>query len=263
MNKKHGWLTNKSRRERRDRTGTLSDFQVEELIRKIEVMTSYTKLATNFDILIRLRDKCLIALAWIFFKRANEVFNVRLADLFYDDKQLSVTFHISKKGKSFKICLKCSDRNAKRAGYCKKCGENISQVPSTNKPRIVVVVKNKSIQYPFCKYVIEWVEKMKELKLNKEVFLFPRYKRFVGLQFSSENHLTVQRFDQILQRLDPTIASSFFRYGHTEKLLRLGYTPYDLKEIGDWDSSHMPEIYASRKGLTPSQKRFTEDIRTG
>lgn len=49
-----------------------------------------------------------------------------------------------------------------------------------------------------------------------------------------------------------------FRYGGTEKFLGLGYTPTDLKEIGDWGSSYMPEKYAERKGLTRTQRRFME-----
>lgn len=35
------------------------------------------------------------------------------------------------------------------------------------------------------------------------------------------------------QKLDPTLTSHMFRYGHSEKLFRLGYTPYEVKEIGE------------------------------
>ena len=59
--------------------------------------------------------------------------------------------------------------------------------------------------------------------------------------------------------MDETLTSAMFRYGHTEVLLRKGYRPTDLKEIGDWDSSRMPEVYAERKGLTVSQERFADD----
>jgi hypothetical protein len=53
-----------------------------------------------------------------------------------------------------------------------------------------------------------------------------------------------------------------FRYGAAEKFLRLNYTPYDLKEIGDWSSAHMPESYVKRIGLMQSQTKFMKDVRT-
>ena len=52
-----------------------------------------------------------------------------------------------------------------------------------------------------------------------------------------------------------------FRYGQSETLLRRGYLPHEIKEIGDWSSSFMPELYANRKGLTAAQRKFTQDVR--
>jgi integrase len=122
-----------------------------------------------------------------------------------------------------------------------------------------VVTKRKSLQYPFCKYVVEWREEALKLSPPEDAYLFPPYKTVAG--FIWKSHLTVQRLDQILQRLDPTLTSHMFRYGHSEKLLQLGYTPYEVKEIGDWASTRMPEVYAERKGLTKSQKQYAEDVR--
>jgi len=48
----------------------------------------------------------------------------------------------------------------------------------------------------------------------------------------------------------------------TENLLRRGYLPSEVREIGDWSSSYMPELYAKRKGLTPVLRRFETDTRT-
>jgi signal recognition particle subunit SEC65 len=124
------------------------------------------------------------------------------------------------------------------------------------------VTKRKTVASPFCKYIIDYVEELRRLGVEPKDWLFPRFSYFAQrFLFDAERPLTIQRFDQILQRLDPSITSATFRYGGTEKFLRLGYTPYELKEIGDWQSSHMPEIYAARKGLTPSQKKFAEDTR--
>ena len=33
-------------------------------------------------------------------------------------------------------------------------------------------------------------------------------------------------------------------------------------EIGDWSCSYMPELYAKRKGITPTLRRFETDTRT-
>jgi ribosomal protein L40E len=263
-----GWLKNKDRKERRAQSGTLVDSQVQIMLDRIDEIDHYTTLEVDVDRLIRERDQALIALTWIYFKRANEVLHVRRADISYDNINLSVTFTISKKAKTYKICPRCSDKNAKRAKYCKKCGENIETAAKQTEPNEMTVTKNKNLKYPFCKYVIKWVESLKEMQVATDIFIFPPFKQFGGFNFGKDkdrkahHYLTVQRFNQILQRLDPTMTSSFFRYGHTEKLLRAGYTPYDLKEIGDWESSHMPEIYAKRKGFTASQKKFAEDIRT-
>ena len=125
-----------------------------------------------------------------------------------------------------------------------------------------------SLENPFCKYVVEWLLFTKNCKAHAQDFLFPPYKRWLGWRFGHGNdkvedrlyHLSVQRFDQILQRLDPTLTSAMFRYGHTEQLLYQGYTPSDLKDIGDWESTRMPEIYARRKGITPATEKYASEL---
>ncbi len=104
----------------------------------------------------------------------------------------------------------------------------------------------------------------KNLEDSGDAWFFPALKVAFNsgyLKFFSEKPMTVQNLNHILQRLDPTITSSFFRYFRTEQLQVLGYTNEELKQIGDWSSSRMPEIYAERKGLTPAQRRFAEDVR--
>jgi len=268
-----GWFKNPERKRRRDRSGTLTDSQVMQLIKKIETIDKYTKLDRESDRLVRLRDKALIALSWIFFKRANEILRVRLADVYYDENELSITFHISKKKRSVKVCPSCNEGNGKRAKYCRKCGFDIRNVKVEKTGGSVTVIKRKSMEYPFCRHVVEWVETAKKLRCKPEDFIFPPYNcRAGGFMFGSEEYekngrkvsphrLTVQRFDQILQRLDPSLSTHMFRYGAAEKFLRLGYSVHDLKEIGDWSSTRMPEVYAGRKGLTPSQTRFMKDTR--
>jgi len=256
-----GWLKNPKRRERRDKPFTLTDNQVKELIKTIEEMDEYTKLDPKPDRWVRTRDKALIAIGWTFFKRGNEILRLRLSDVYFDDYELNVTFNVSKKAKRVKICPFCQEINASKARFCRNCGEVIQNVPLTEVSKgYVIVTKRKTMEFPFCKYIVEWIKLAKELGCPLDGFLFAPYNHFTN-NFIWSRKLTVQRFDQILQRLDPTLTSHMFRYGATEKYLRMGYSPYDLKEIGDWSSIQMPETYAKRKGLTKSQERFAKDTR--
>jgi len=260
----HGWLTNKERAERREMAQTLTDSQVLELVQKIDSITEYTKLSEEADKLMKLRDKALIAANWIWFKRGNEILHLRFGDITITEKELMVSLLIEKKNKTYRICPSCKEKNSRKASYCKKCGSNISTVEleqtGTKSSR---KTKTKSIDFPFCKYVVEWYRKMEEMEAKPTAWMFPRYHYFSrAFLFYGDKPFTIQRYNQILQRLDYTMTSSMFRYGGAEKYLRLGYTPYELKEIGDWSSSKMPEIYADKKGLTPSQKKFSEDNRT-
>ena len=116
---KRGWLQNEDRKKRRNKTRALTDDQVLKLISDIDTMVSYTKLNERYDRLIRERDKALIALGWIFFKRANEVVRVQLKDCHFNEKELTVTFYISKKSKSYRICPECKGKGTipKESGY--------------------------------------------------------------------------------------------------------------------------------------------------
>jgi ribosomal protein L37AE/L43A len=265
---KHGWLTNKDRRDRRDRSQTLTDNQVTGLLNKIEDASHYSKLDVDLDTLLRLRDEALIGTDWTWFKRGGEVLKLQFGDVTFEGQDIAVSLLIEKKQKRIKFCPYCRTndkptKNAIKSEYCKKCGKRISDVEAkvigeANKR----VTKRKKATYTFIQPLIRWYKALEDFKLQPNAWLFPRYHYFSKqFLFYSAKPLTIQRFDQILQKLDFTLTSSMFRYGGAEKYLRLGYTPFELKEIGDWSNSRMPEIYADRKGLLPSQKKFAEDER--
>jgi hypothetical protein len=124
------------------------------------------------------------------------------------------------------------------------------------------VTERKTLRNKFTKYVVDWLLEFD--KLTKKGWFFPALRvAFTSacFDFNSTNSMTIQNFDRILKRLDPKMTSCLFRYGGAEKYLGLGYTPYELKQIGDWSSSKMPEVYAERKGITSAQKRWSEDQR--
>ena len=263
-NTKSGWLKNPERLKRRDSAFTLTDKEALKLIHKIDSLPNYTKCDSEADLLIRDRDKAIIAVEQTWFKRGGEGLSLQVSDVGYTDKEVIVTFTIEKKSKAHKVCLTCNQKNAKSANYCKKCGIDISILePIRVSQKPVRRTKSKTRKHIFMPYILAWLKTIEEMKIPRESWLFPRYHYFSrSFLWNSQKykHLTVERLNQILQRLDPSLTSCLFRYAGAENNLRKGYTPSELKEIGDWSSSRIPEIYAERKGLTPTQKRFSEDV---
>jgi ribosomal protein L40E len=263
IDKKSGWLKNEKRLKRRDSAFTLTDKEALELIERIQASPNYTKCGEDADQIIRLRDQALIALEQTWFKRGGEGLSLQVSDAGYTDKEVIVTFTIEKKSKAHKVCAGCNQKNAKSANFCKKCGLDISKLePIRVSQKPVRRTKSKTRKQIFMPYLVAWLQKVEEMEIPRESWLFPRYHYFSRSFLWNSNkykHMTVERLNQILQRLDPTLTSCLFRYAGAENNLRKGYTPADLKEIGDWSSSRIPEIYAERKGLTPTQKRFSED----
>jgi len=97
-----GWLVNPERRERRDRAHTFTDRDVQHLITAIEKTSEYVSstLGPEFDRLVRLRDKALIATAWTWFKRAGEVLGVKRKDVALTERDV-----FYKSGMSYKVRL--------------------------------------------------------------------------------------------------------------------------------------------------------------
>ena len=266
---RRGWLANPERRKRRDRAHTFTDKDALYLIEKIDEEPHYisetlTRARPELDGLIRLRDRALVATAWTWFKRGGEVLRLKRKDVAVTDREILVTFHVSKKQKRFKVCPGCNEKNGFRSKFCRRCSRNLTDVEVSVEGGPQIVTKRKTLRHRFAKYILEWLQKFDGLTEDGEAWLFPALRVVFShafFDFKSERHMTVQNFDRILKRLDPNMTSCMFRYGGAEKYLVLGYTPSELKEIGDWSSSKMPEIYAERKGITAAQKRWSEDVR--
>ena len=261
-----GWLANHERKSRRDRANTFTDQDALDLIKKIETIPEYVSptLDLRFDRLLRLRDKALIAISWVWFKRGGEVLGLKRKDVAITDREVLVTFKIEKKQKKVKICPVCQTKNGYRSNFCRKCKTYLRTIKVTLEGDSQIVTKRKTLQHKFTRYILDWLEEFDKLTQDKEAWLFPGLKvvfTSAYFCFNSDKRMTVQNFDRILKRLDRNMTSCLFRYGGAEKYLSLGYTPYELKEIGDWSSSRMPEVYAERKGITPAQRRWSEDER--
>lgn len=275
-----GWLTNLERKKRRDNSKTLTPEHVQKMLNRIDSIPEYIKptiqrIDGSLGQLMRLRDKALISLNWIWFKRASEVLGLKRKDTEVTERELIVTFTIRKKKRRIKICPECDEINGFKNSYCRKCSQSLKDAEALEQGEEKTIPKRKTLQYKFTKPIVEWIDAFDSLTPDREAWLFPplqcifdyaffdfhriRTNKRTGEPYNTS--MSVQNYDKILQRLDPTMTSSMFRYGHTERLLVLGYTPSELKSIGDWDSSRMPEIYAERKDLSPAQRRFAEDTR--
>jgi len=262
-----GWLKNPARKERRNRSGTLTDQDVQNLIRKIDTIPEYISPVLQpktLDPLMRLRDKAMVGLGWLWFKRAKENLGIKRKDVSVTEREILITFHIQKKRKRYKLCPNCDTRNGYKNNFCRNCKTDLQNTEVIIEGDPLVVTKRKTLKNKFTEYIIEWLNEFDKLTEDKEAWFFPALRvvfTSAYFDFDSEKPMTVQNFDRILKRLDPNMTSCLFRYGGTEKYLVLGYTPFELKEIGDWSSSKMPEIYAKRKGITAAQRRFAEDVR--
>ena len=273
MVQNRGWLTNPERRERKNRSLSFTEKDVKDLITKIEAAPNYISetLSGEVDRLFRLRDKAIISTGWIWFKRAGEILGVKRKDVVLTDTEILVTFHIQKKSKRFKICPVCeakgkTTRSGYRAKFCRECKTDIQYEEVQGEKQDFIKTKRKTLRNYFVKYILEWLEAFDSMELMdpEEAWFFPSFQVVFNsgfFKFYSEKPMTVQNLDAILQKLDFTITSSFFRYFQTERYLSLGYLPHELKEIGDWSSSKMPEIYAERMGLTPTLRKWSEDVR--
>ena len=266
----HGWLTNPQRRARRNESGTFTDKDCTSLLTKIEQIPHYisetllTDQNKDLELHMKLRDKCMISVSWIWFKRAGEVLGLKRKDVSITDQEVLITFSIQKKQKRFKICPECQTKNGSKSNYCRKCKSDLQEISVSYAGEPLIITKRKTLKNKFTHHIVEWINAFGTLTEDSESWLFPPLQvSFSSAYFDFDriSHMTTQNFDRILQRIDPRMTSCLFRYGGSEKYLQLGYTPFELKEIGDWSSSKMPEIYAQRKGITAAQRRWSEDTR--
>ena len=266
-----GWLTNPERKKRQEKSLAFNENDVQDLIYQIDSMPHYVSktLGHETDRTLRIRDKALIATGWIWFKRASEILGVKRKDVYLDVNKIYITFHIRKKSKRFKTCPLCSKQSGYKAKFCRECKTDLQDVLIQGGTEEFTATKNMTLKYNVTKPLVEWLDSFDKLTEdqniadNSEAWFFPALQVCFNsgvLKFYSEKPMTVQNFDHILQKLDPTITSSFFRYFRTEQLQVRGYTNEELTQIGDWSSSHMPEIYAKRKGLTPALRRFGDNL---
>jgi hypothetical protein len=204
-----------------------------------------------------------------FFKRGGEILALRFCDITvdYSAQLLTVVFHVEKKAKRRKICAACNCKNALRNTFCGKCGRPLdsSSIVEEGQPEAKYILQ-KTLKYPFCHYILEWLDAAKAQGAKASSYVFPPFRPASG-GFDFTSRLTVQRLDQILQQLDKTMTSSMFRYGKIEYLLKLKnkdgssrYSEEEIQQVTNHERRDTLMNYAKRKGLTVAQKKFAGDV---
>ena len=109
-------------------------------------------------------------------------------------------------------------------------------VPPSLDEQARIVAKRKTLKNKFVKHIVNWLTEYDKLTEEKndveEAWVYPALQVvFTSGYFKlfSERPMTVQNLDAILQKLDSTITSSFFRYFATEK--SVSYTHLTLPTI--------------------------------
>ncbi len=266
---KVGWLQNADRAKRVEEGRPFDSKDARSLIDKISSLVPYTKLKDEIlDSQLKMRDKALISTAWLFFKRGGENLSVKLGGVHVENEMLRMTFHIEKKIAYYLKCGSCYFENKRMArrkkdgefAVCRRCNVSLENSERIVKRLLPLRIKARTLKNPFTRYIVEWKEALEAMGAGPNSWFFPRFSGGREFVFESEHPMTVQRLDQILQRLDPSITSHMFRYGHALALFDKGYTPFNVAVIGDWDSSSMPEVYARRFRRSTAQVQFENEL---
>ncbi len=272
---KVGWLQDQKRRDRRDREDTLTGKEVGVFIEKIETSETYSKLSLDNNAVVKLRDKAVFALWWIFFKRGGEMLSLRCKDINVMEDRLVVTYAIEKKKRFVLICAKCGYENRRNHRkdaddvyvVCKKCSRSLQDSIRETRKELVTSLKRRSLKDPMTAHILAWKEHTGHAAAGPNSWFFPKFQYFQNrFVWDSEKPLSIQWLDWMLQKTDKSLTSSMARYGHTEQLLKAktekGAPKYSIDAItrrGDWESYDMPMRYAQKKGLTQQEIEFEED----
>lgn len=165
------------------------------------------------------RLKCVIALAWIFGKRINEILTLKREDIWVQGDFLFVRFHVGKK----------KERQAQ-----------IIPKPYLKKIRTA---------HPYVSYILNWIEKF------QQGYVFPSYgvdhsKKVYSKKYDKVytyqvigGHLTPQRIWQLLKEINPNVWAHLFRESLATWMAENDATEEDLMHWFDWDDPRMAHRY--------------------
>jgi integrase len=166
--------------------------------------------------------QCVIALAWMFGKRINEILRIRREDIYTDKEYLYVRFFVGKK----------------------KTRKD-TPVPKPYLKRI-------TLENPYCKYVLSYVQTI------KEGYIFPsnskpRAKRFfdkrmqVWREYRREGgYITPELAYYYLKKIAPNTWWHLFRESLATEMAERGATEEKLMHWFDWDRVDTAHQYVKR-----------------
>jgi hypothetical protein len=185
-----------------------------------------------------MRDASLLAFEFLFKARVSEAVGrvypessrreLRLEDVVFRDiyegvkvsdfqivkvkgrEVLRVRFRVLKRGRRKKVCPACEKRNAQDSNFCRFCGASLEKAKFDCKLREVWEYDSVRLDDPFVKYILEWLNYLKEQNYNGKVW-----------------NITRQRAHQIMKALG--IMNHTQRHWRTTQLADV-MNPFELKE---------------------------------
>lgn len=287
-----GWMSNSTSRRnhtdlptkvRRDSSNTLVYSDVEKylgIIRDARHWASESE--PQLDGVLRMRDSAMLAAAWLFIGRRNELVSIKLGDLLFTADSLEAKLQVEKKKRNIKVCPQCGTKNAAKAhnqnpavpfqitAHCSVCGSDISAVPLTPVPgRLAQKHITVSLKEPLTAYIATWTDYLWKHGARDESWLFPRVAPNM-LSLWLDQHISGDVFWLLCKRLDPSLTCHTWRYGHTEALLRMRdknglpmFSHSEICELVGWSSTAMVDLYSLRSGLTVSGAKYSSIVGNG
>ncbi|MCK4435145.1 site-specific integrase [Candidatus Bathyarchaeota archaeon] len=195
-----------------------------DILRKPEIDNMLNNAASVYN---GVRLQCIIALAWLFGKRINEILQLKRQDIRKDTNFLYVRFHVSKK------------KTRKDAPLPKP------------------FLKRIRLQHPYVHYILDWIVNI------KEGYIFPSYgqPRTIHVKLKNKEtgeilkvyeyhkeggYLSDARVKQLLRLVNPNAWWHLFRESLATYMAERGATEEELMHWFDWDRVSTAHEYVKR-----------------
>lgn len=168
------------------------------------------------------RLQCIIALAWLFGKRINEILRLKKSDIWTEGGFLYVRFHVSKK--------------------------KTRQADPIPKP----FLKRIRVEHPYAQYILKWISKI------KDGYIFASYGKPRIIRVKSQKtgktyeyhkpggYLSDARVKQQLKEINPNAWWHLFRESLATYMAEKGASEEELMHWFDWDRVDTAHQYVKR-----------------
>ena len=91
-----------------------------------------------------------------------------------DDDVLQFYIRILKRGRRKRVCPSCNQVNSSETKFCRNCGVDLTKAPLTAHFKEVWKWKNLLLSDPFTQYILDWLNYLKDHKIEGRVFAISR-----------------------------------------------------------------------------------------